>query len=150
MGKSRREFMALTSMGVLGAAAGLRGQEQSPAGQNPADLPPGAPPAFGAGPAVGPEVSTTTFAEAEKLVQFEMNAGGARGGGGELAQDDGGGVRAADRAAQSGARDDDGAGYAMESGAAGAEGRAGARAVCAQQAIPGRCPRGTKILRLHR
>src|SRR5437588_1313701 len=80
MAKSRRQFMALTSMGVLGAAAGLRGRAQgetegqNPAGQNPADLPPGAPPAFGAGPAVGPEVSATTFAEAEKLVQFEMTA----------------------------------------------------------------------------
>jgi len=61
--------MALTSLGVLGAAAALPGQ-----GQNPADVPPGAPPAFGAGPAVGPEVSSTTFAEAEKLVQFEMTA----------------------------------------------------------------------------
>jgi Asp-tRNA(Asn)/Glu-tRNA(Gln) amidotransferase A subunit family amidase len=64
MGKSRREFIAVTSLGVLGAGALL--------GQSPADVPPGAPPAFGAGPAFGPEVSTTTFAEAEKLVQFEM------------------------------------------------------------------------------
>ena len=75
MAKSRRQFMALTSMGVLGAAAGLRGQRQNPGAQNPANQdapPPGAPPAFGAGPAVGPEVSATTFAEAEKLVQFEM------------------------------------------------------------------------------
>jgi Asp-tRNA(Asn)/Glu-tRNA(Gln) amidotransferase A subunit family amidase len=77
MAKSRRQFMALTSMGVLGAAARLRAKEapaQNPATQNPADLPPGAPPAFGAGPAVGPEVSATTFSEAEKLVQFEMTA----------------------------------------------------------------------------
>ena len=82
MAKSRRQFLTVTSMGVLGAAATLRtagqnpaGQNmaaQNPVGQNPQDLPPGAPPAFGAGPAVGPEVSTTTFAEAEKLVQFEM------------------------------------------------------------------------------
>ena len=57
MAKSRRQFMALTSLGVLGAATGLRGQGQNPAGQNPGDLPPGAPPAFGAGPAVGPEVT---------------------------------------------------------------------------------------------
>jgi Asp-tRNA(Asn)/Glu-tRNA(Gln) amidotransferase A subunit family amidase len=71
MGKSRREFIAVTSLGVLGAAGALRGQNPV---QNPADVPPGAPPAFGAGPAVGPEVSTTTFAEAEKLVQFEMTA----------------------------------------------------------------------------
>jgi Asp-tRNA(Asn)/Glu-tRNA(Gln) amidotransferase A subunit family amidase len=74
MAKSRRQFMVLTSLGVLGAAAALRGQEQNPEGQNSGDLPPGAPPAFGAGPAVGPEVSATTFAEAEKLVQFEMTA----------------------------------------------------------------------------
>ena len=71
MAKSRREFVAVTSLAVLGAAGALRGQ--NPVTQNPADVPPGAPPAFGAGPAFGPEVSTTTFAEAEKLVQFEMN-----------------------------------------------------------------------------
>jgi len=64
---------------MLGAAAALRSQGQTPAGQAPAEqdqeaLPPGAPPAFGTGPAVGPEVSVTTFAEAEKLVQFEMTA----------------------------------------------------------------------------
>src|SRR3974390_3485762 len=71
MAKSRREFLTVTSLGVLGAAAtaaSLRGQSQ-----NPADLPPGAPPAFGVGPAVGPEVSTITFAEAEKLVQFPLS-----------------------------------------------------------------------------
>ncbi len=72
MAKSRRQFLTVTSMGVLGAAAALRTQGQNNAQQNPADLPPGAPPAFGVGPAVGPEVSATTFAEAEKLVQFEM------------------------------------------------------------------------------
>src|SRR5438552_11578717 len=70
MAKSRRQFLAETSLAVLGAAAAVRAQ----AGQNPADLPPGAPPAFGAGPAVGPEVSATTFVEAEKLVQFQMTA----------------------------------------------------------------------------
>jgi Asp-tRNA(Asn)/Glu-tRNA(Gln) amidotransferase A subunit family amidase len=72
MAKSRRQFLTVTSMGILGVAAVLRSQGQNAAQQNPADLPPGAPPAFGAGPAVGPEVSATTFAEAEKLVQFEM------------------------------------------------------------------------------
>ena len=35
-------------------------------------MPPGAPTAFGAGAPVGPEVSVTTFAEAEKLVQFPL------------------------------------------------------------------------------
>ncbi|MCU1340442.1 MAG: Amidase [Bryobacterales bacterium] len=34
--------------------------------------PPGTPPAFGTGPQVGPEVSATTFTEAEKLVQIEL------------------------------------------------------------------------------
>ena len=52
---------------MLGAATGLRGQAQ-----NPADLPPGAPVAFGTGPATGPEVTPTTFAEAEKLVQVGL------------------------------------------------------------------------------
>src|SRR6202140_2910304 len=75
MTKSRRQFLADTSLVMLGAAAAVRAQGQNAPGQNPAELPPGAPPAFGAGPAVGPEVSTTTFAEAEKLVQFEMTAG---------------------------------------------------------------------------
>src|SRR5450755_2751313 len=74
MGKSRRQFIALTSLGGLGTAAGLKSRAQNAAPQNPADPSPGAPPAFGAGPAVGPEVSPTTFSEAEKLVQFEMTA----------------------------------------------------------------------------
>jgi len=34
---------------------------------------PGAPPAFGTAPDAGPVVSTATFAEAEKLVQFELS-----------------------------------------------------------------------------
>ncbi len=74
MAKSRREFLTVTSLGVLGAAA-LRGQNpqtQNPQTQNPESLPPGAPPAFGTARAVGPEVTPATFAEAEKLVQFEM------------------------------------------------------------------------------
>jgi Asp-tRNA(Asn)/Glu-tRNA(Gln) amidotransferase A subunit family amidase len=65
--KSRRQFLTMTSVGILGSAALARIYAQ-----NPSNLPPGAPPAFGVGPAFGPEVSTTTFAEAEKLVQFSM------------------------------------------------------------------------------
>jgi len=65
MAKSRREFLADTSFGLLGAVAVGHIQEQKP------DLPPGAPPAFGTAPPVGPEVSPTTFAEAERLVQVE-------------------------------------------------------------------------------
>jgi len=57
----------MTSMGVLGATAISRLHAQ-----NLSTLPPGAPPAFGAGPAFGPEVSVTTFSQAEKLVQFPM------------------------------------------------------------------------------
>jgi Asp-tRNA(Asn)/Glu-tRNA(Gln) amidotransferase A subunit family amidase len=67
MSKSRREFLTLTSVGLIGAAITDQSRAQTPSG-----LPPGAPPAFGAGPAVGPEVSPSTFAEAQKLVQIEM------------------------------------------------------------------------------
>jgi len=67
MHKSRREFLTLTSMGVLGTAAVSRLRAQTSS-----NLPAGAPPAFGVGPAFGPEVSTNTFTEAEKLVQFAM------------------------------------------------------------------------------
>ncbi len=67
MSKSRREFLTVTSLAVLGAAAAslLEAQDQTA-------LPPGAPTAFGAGAPVGPEVSVVTFAEAEKLVQFSL------------------------------------------------------------------------------
>ncbi len=69
MSKSRRQFLTQTSLGLLAAATAYRSFAQQPA-----DLPPGAPPAFGAGPAVGPEVSPSTFAEAQKLVRFELTA----------------------------------------------------------------------------
>jgi len=71
MSESRRDFLAAASIGLLGAAVGLRDAEIE---QEPGGLPAGAPPAFGAGPAFGPEVSSATFAEAEKLVQVEMAA----------------------------------------------------------------------------
>jgi len=67
MSKSRRQFLARTSLSLLGAAAA--GPSKA---QKPAELPPGAPPAFGTAPAVGPEVSAATFAEAEKLMQVEL------------------------------------------------------------------------------
>jgi Asp-tRNA(Asn)/Glu-tRNA(Gln) amidotransferase A subunit family amidase len=67
MSKSRREFLTQSTLTLLASAAG-------PAlAQNPATpTTPGAPPAFGTSPAVGPEVTPTTFAEAEKLVQFPL------------------------------------------------------------------------------
>lgn len=69
--QTRRDFIATTSVGLIGAAA--LSSEQAPGqSQNPTEPPAGAPPAFGAGPAVGPPVSPTTFAEAEKLVQFDL------------------------------------------------------------------------------
>src|SRR5215470_17836801 len=69
--QTRRDFITTTSVGLIGAAALLEIQNPQPT-QEPATPPAGAPPAFGAGPAVGPPVSANTFAEAEKLVQFEL------------------------------------------------------------------------------
>lgn len=68
MPDSRRQFLAKTSLGLLGAAVSLDAEAQEPS-----QLPPGAPSAFGTGPAVGPEVSITTFAEAEKLARVQFN-----------------------------------------------------------------------------
>ena len=67
MPDSRRQFLAKTSLGLLGAAVSLNGEAQ-----DPSQLPPGAPSAFGTGPAVGPEVSPATFAEAEKLARVQL------------------------------------------------------------------------------
>src|ERR1035437_5360798 len=66
MSASRREFLTCSSLAVLAAAL----DAQAPPQNQPST--PGAPPAFGTAPAVGPEVSAATFAEAEKLVQVEM------------------------------------------------------------------------------
>ena len=74
MARSRREFLAKGSMGLMGAAmaktAGGQDQQAPVASARPDT--PGAPPAFGTAGAVGPEVSVKTFVEAEKLVQVEM------------------------------------------------------------------------------
>lgn len=66
MTTTRREFLAETSLGLVGAA--VAGTQQ----QKPGEPPAGTPPAFGTGPAVGPEVSPETFTESEKVVQVEM------------------------------------------------------------------------------
>jgi len=80
--KSRREFLGTASVGLVAAIAVSSGSAAGatpPAAasalglQEPTEGPAGAPPAFGAGPAFGPEVSTTTFREAEKLVQIQLN-----------------------------------------------------------------------------
>jgi Asp-tRNA(Asn)/Glu-tRNA(Gln) amidotransferase A subunit family amidase len=67
MSKSRREFLTQSTLTLLASAASTT-LAQTPS--TPAT--PGAPPAFGTSPSVGPEVSSATFAEAEKLVQFPL------------------------------------------------------------------------------
>lgn len=74
MTQTRRDFLATSTLGALGAAIPFDTQSaaQTPAtSQN--QQTPGAPPAFGTAPPVGPEVTAETVAEAEKLVQIEMS-----------------------------------------------------------------------------
>src|SRR6266567_2786852 len=71
MSASRRNFLTYSSLAVLGAALDAALDAQAPP-QNQQQATPGAPTAFGTSLAVGPEVSPATFAEAEKLVQFQM------------------------------------------------------------------------------
>ncbi|MEA2541875.1 MAG: hypothetical protein QOH35_3241 [Acidobacteriaceae bacterium] len=68
MSKSRRQFLTNSSLGLLGIAVSSCNQEKKPV-----EAPPGTPPAFATAPPVGPDVSTRTFAEAEKLVQVELS-----------------------------------------------------------------------------
>jgi Asp-tRNA(Asn)/Glu-tRNA(Gln) amidotransferase A subunit family amidase len=68
MSKSRRQFLTEATVGVLGVAVASRSEAQ----QTP-ETTPGAPPAFGTAPPVGPEVSPATFAEAEKLMQVKLS-----------------------------------------------------------------------------
>ncbi|MBB5065263.1 amidase [Granulicella mallensis] len=67
MSRSRREFLAQGSLGLLAAAIIPQTTEAAQVPQTP-----GAPPAFGTAPPVGPAVSPETFAAAEKLVQVEL------------------------------------------------------------------------------
>jgi Asp-tRNA(Asn)/Glu-tRNA(Gln) amidotransferase A subunit family amidase len=69
MSKSRRQFLTNATLALLGTAAGCKRGSQKKA-----EAPAGAPPAFGTSPPVGPEVSAATFAEAEKLLQFNLTA----------------------------------------------------------------------------
>ena len=68
MAKSRRDFLAGGSV-LMAAAAACNKAKQQAGSQAP---PAGAPPAFGTSMEAGPPVSMATFAEAEKLVQFEL------------------------------------------------------------------------------
>ena len=67
---TRREFLIRAPLGLAATVAACRGETGTPADGQPAT--PGAPVAFNTAPAVGPEVSASTFAEAEKLVQVTM------------------------------------------------------------------------------
>jgi Asp-tRNA(Asn)/Glu-tRNA(Gln) amidotransferase A subunit family amidase len=69
MSKSRRQFLINTALAYFGASltsSGLAQQTTEP--------PPGMPPAFGTAPPVGPEISPSTLAEGEKLVQVQFSA----------------------------------------------------------------------------
>ena len=68
MSKSRRQFLTITSVGLVGTAVSRTLFAQAP-DQQPT---PGMPPAFGTGPLVGPEIEPVTITEAEKLVQIKM------------------------------------------------------------------------------
>ncbi|MBK9064645.1 MAG: amidase [Acidobacteria bacterium] len=71
MSKSRRDFLAAAATGVAGLAVGARADAQTPP---PATTPAaGTPPAFGTAPPVGPEITPTTIAEAEKLVRVTLS-----------------------------------------------------------------------------
>jgi Asp-tRNA(Asn)/Glu-tRNA(Gln) amidotransferase A subunit family amidase len=64
---TRREFVTGGALGLTALAAAA-----AAAAEPPAPAPAGAPPAFGTGTAMGPEVSPATFEAAEKLVQVTM------------------------------------------------------------------------------
>ena len=68
---TRRQFLITAPIGVVGVAAACRRDEPAAAVSQTAATP-GAPPTFGTAPAVGPDVSASTFAEAEKLAQVTM------------------------------------------------------------------------------
>src|SRR6185436_20765160 len=70
MASSPRTFLK-SPVVLLGAAAAGR---IANAGNTPPPLPAGSPPAFGTGTAVGPAVTASTIAEAEKLVQVTFTA----------------------------------------------------------------------------
>jgi Asp-tRNA(Asn)/Glu-tRNA(Gln) amidotransferase A subunit family amidase len=79
MSKSRRQFLTEASLSILGATVASHASAQTPDTKKPAaqtptppTATPGAPPAFGTAPSVGPEVSPATFAEAERLTQVQL------------------------------------------------------------------------------
>jgi Asp-tRNA(Asn)/Glu-tRNA(Gln) amidotransferase A subunit family amidase len=71
MSNLRRDFLNRTPAVLMAALAACSKPTEN--SSNSSALPPGAPLAFGTAPDVGPPVSASTFAEAEKLVQFELS-----------------------------------------------------------------------------
>ncbi|WP_036168563.1 amidase [Massilia sp. 9096] len=73
----RRQFLINAPLGLLAVSGAVRSADAAAAIANdplPQDgATPGAPPTFGATPAVGPEVTPATFAEAEKLMQVSLS-----------------------------------------------------------------------------
>lgn len=70
---SRRHFLISTPISLLGATASLTAAAAQVATQSTtAATTVGTPPTFGTAPAVGPEVTANTFAEAEKLMRVSM------------------------------------------------------------------------------
>src|SRR5438552_7736540 len=68
----RRTFLKDSAMGLAAAALTRAAAAQvPPATPTPPEPTPGMPPAFGTGPAVGPQITPGTIAEAEKLVQVD-------------------------------------------------------------------------------
>ena len=70
MSKSRRQFLSQGSISLWGAALAFSSHAQ----QTSEPPTPGAPPAFGTAPPAGPEVTPSTFGEAEKLMQVQLTA----------------------------------------------------------------------------
>jgi Asp-tRNA(Asn)/Glu-tRNA(Gln) amidotransferase A subunit family amidase len=70
MPKSRREFLTTTAASAAALVAGVSDAQTPPPVSTPAA---GTPPAFGTAPPVGPEITATTVAEAEKLVRVTLS-----------------------------------------------------------------------------
>ena len=64
----------MAPLGILGTSVACRNRQQATPEVSTLPTTPGAPPAFGTAPGAGPAVSSSTFAEAEKLAQVTMSA----------------------------------------------------------------------------
>ena len=71
---TRRQFLIMAPLGILGTSVACRNRQQATPEVSTLPTTPGAPPAFGTAPGAGPAVSSSTFAEAEKLAQVTMSA----------------------------------------------------------------------------